>query len=74
MHFGPYDFVQISPACGPTIYQIMYGAEETLDFRCQHHQLNIKLPIFAVNLMLKLFCVTVANADIESLKSLHTFL
>ena len=32
--FGPNDFVQISPACGPNTYQIMYG--ETLDFRCQH--------------------------------------
>ena len=28
--------------------------------------------IFAVNLPLKLFRATVANADIESLKSLHT--
>ena len=30
--------------------------------------------IFAVNLPLKLFPATVANADIGSLKSLHTFL
>ena len=30
--------------------------------------------IFAVNLPLKLFRAAVANADIESLKSLHTFL
>ena len=39
---------------------------------------NIKCPIgksiFAVNLPLKLFRSNVANADIESLKSLHTFL
>ena len=39
---------------------------------------NIKCPIgnqfFAVNLSLKLFLATVANADIGSLKSLHTFL
>ena len=39
---------------------------------------NIKYPIgksiFAVNLSLKLFRAVVANADIESLKSLHTFL
>ena len=38
---------------------------------------NIKCPIgksiFAVNLPLKLFRATVANADIESLKFLHTF-
>ena len=31
---GAYDFVQISPACGPNTHQIMYG--ETLDFQCQH--------------------------------------
>ena len=30
--------------------------------------------IFAVNLPLKLFRATIANADIESLKFLHTFL
>ena len=39
---------------------------------------KIKYPIgksiFAVNLPLKLFPATVANADIGSLKSLHTFL
>ena len=34
--FGPYDFVQISQACGSNTYQIMYG--ETLDFQCQHQQ------------------------------------
>ena len=28
--FEKYDFVQISPACGPNTYQIMYG--EILDF------------------------------------------
>ena len=39
---------------------------------------NMKYPIekafFAVNFPLKLFPATVANADIGSLKSLHTFL
>ena len=34
--FGPYDFVQISPACGPNTYQIMYV--EALDFQCQNQQ------------------------------------
>ena len=34
VEFGPYNFVQIPPACGPNFYQIMYG--ETLDFQCQH--------------------------------------
>ena len=56
------NFVQILTACGPNTYQIWY----------------IKYPIgksiFAVNLLLKLFLATVANADIGSLKSLHTFL
>ena len=36
IYFGPYDFVQISPASGPNTYQIMYG--ETLDFQCQYQQ------------------------------------
>ena len=33
VYFVPCDFVQISPACGPNTYQIMY--EEILDFQCQ---------------------------------------
>ena len=36
VYFGPYDFVQILPACGPNTYQIMYG--ETLDFQYQSQQ------------------------------------
>ena len=36
VHFGQYDLVQISPARGPSTYQIMYG--ETSDFQCQHWQ------------------------------------
>ena len=35
--FGPYDFVQIAPACDLSTYQIMYG--ETLDFPCHQQQL-----------------------------------
>ena len=34
--FGPYDIVQISPACDPNTYQIIYG--ETLDLKCQYQQ------------------------------------
>ena len=34
--FGPCNFVQILPACGPNTYQIVYG--ETLDFQYQHQQ------------------------------------
>ena len=33
----------------------------------------VSVTIFAVNLPLKLFCATVANPDIGSLKSLHAF-
>ena len=33
VYFIIYDFVQISPASGSNIKQIMYG--ETLDFQCQ---------------------------------------
>ena len=29
VYFGPYDFVQISPACGTNIFKGMYG--DTLD-------------------------------------------
>ena len=36
VNFGSYDFVQITPACDPNMYQIIYG--ETLDFQSQHHQ------------------------------------
>ena len=37
-------------------------------------QYLIETSIFAVNMTLKLFRVTIAYADIGSLKSLHTFL
>ena len=51
----------------------MYG--ETLDFQIGSNG-NIKYPsgklIFAVNLPLKLFPITIANANIKRLKSLHT--
>ena len=57
-------------------YQIMFG--ETLDFQCRHQQWEHKMPDrkinFSVNLPLNLFRATVANVDIESPKSLHTFL
>ena len=69
VYFGSYTFVQISPACGPNTYQIMYVSNSNG---------NIKYPIgksiFAVNLPLKLFPATIAYAEIESLKSLHKFL
>ena len=68
--------VRLVTALGPNTYHIMYG--EILDFQCQHQQwwqkCKIGKSIFAVNLPLKLFRATVANADIRSLKSLHIFL
>ena len=58
VQFKPYDFVLISPTCGPnTYYQIMFG--ETLDFHyVSTNNGNIKCSI----------------ADIGSLKFYHTFL
>ena len=48
------------------------------DFNISIRKSNIKYPIeksvFGANLKLKLFPATVANADIGSLKSFHTFL
>ena len=58
---------------------IMYG--KTLEFQGQHKQLKDKYSIgksfffssfFAVNLQLKLFPLTITNADIGKLKYLHT--
>ena len=74
VNFRPYGFVHISPACDLMWSKhLLYG--ETLDFPCQHYG-NIKCPIgkwiFAINLELKLFRATVANAKIGSLESLPT--
>ena len=41
--------------------------------RCGYLKYPIGTSIFAVNLTLKLFRVTVADSYIESLKSLHAF-
>ena len=52
--------------------------ERLQTFNVSIRKSNIKYPIeksiFAANLPLKLFPATVANANIGSLKSLHTFL
>ena len=67
-YFVLYGFIKNSPACGSNAYQIMYR-----DFRLTMLASlygNIKCPIgksiFLVNLPLKLFCATVANADAGS--------
>ena len=44
VHFLPYNFVQISPACSPNAYQIMYGELfQTSDVSVSNG--NIKCPI-----------------------------
>ena len=54
----------------------MYG--DTLDFQYQHQQLYYKIPDLKINFYskfaVKLFPTVVANDDVGSLKSLHTFL
>ena len=51
VHFGQYDLVQISPACSPNTYQIMYG--ETLDLQCKHLQRQHG-KVFKANLLQKI--------------------
>ena len=73
--FRPYDFVQILPECGPNTYNVW----RDLRLPMSASAMVTKMPdrenqVFAVNLPLKLFRATVASADIESQKSLHTFL
>ena len=43
----PYNFVQVSPACGPNTYQTMYG--DALDFQCQRQQKEHKMPDQKIN-------------------------
>ena len=50
----------------------MYG-ETTVDISNGNIKYPIRKSIFALNLPLKLFPATGANAEIESLKFLHTF-
>ena len=71
-----YDFVQISPACGPNTYQIIYE-ETSKDYSTTNVSVsngNIKRQIgksiFAVDLPLERFRSTFANADTGSKKSL----
>ena len=69
MSFGLCDFVQISPACGPNTYYVWR------DFRLPMSALatvagksfNGKFTVFD-----QVFFITIADADIGSLKSLHT--
>ena len=71
-YFIPYDFVQISPACGPNTYLIMYGETSNVSISNGNIKCLILKSISAVNVPLKLFCVTLANADTGILKSLRT--
>ena len=65
-----------SQACDPNTYQMMFGETYTSNVSISNG--NIKCPIgksiFVVKLPLKLIPATVAIADVESIKSLHTFL
>ena len=69
-----FSFVQISQPRGPNTYQIIYL--ETLDFQCRYQQWLYKVPdrkiIFCSKFAVKTLPATVANANIGSLKSLHT--
>ena len=63
LHFETYDLVQCSPACKPNTYQLMYG--------------ETRLPVSAFATVAKFifrstFYVTITDAAIESLKSIHT--
>ena len=72
--FAPYDLVQISAACGPYLSNNVWRYFWTSNIWVSNG--NIKCPIgkliFAVNLPLQLFRVTVANFDTGSLKFFHT--
>ena len=68
--------VQTSPACGANTYQIMFGGIRTFNVSISNGNIKclIGKSIFALNMPLKFFRATIANTDIESLNSLHTFL
>ena len=55
--------------------KILYSLDHTILFKFHQHVVQIKYligkSIFAVNLTLKLFPATIANADFGSLKFLH---
>ena len=67
---------KISPAGGPSTYQIIHI--ETLDFHFQHQQWYHKMPGWKINFCGKLAVKTllcyVAYADIGSVKSLNTII
>ena len=67
----PRNFAQISPGCAPNTYQwrrdFRLPMSESVMAICP-----IEKAIFAVNLPLKLFRVTVAKTDTGSVKTLHT--
>ena len=71
MQFGPFDFVQISLASGANIF--MYG--ETLDFQdlSDFRLVSISNANYCKQTISdRVFYVTIADADVGSLKSLHT--
>ena len=67
VYFEPFDFVKISPACGPKTYQFRIVGISNSNIKCP-----IGKWIFVINLELKIFRAIVANAIIWSLKALPT--
>ena len=76
VYFRPYDFAQILPHVVQILNQIMYGeTSQASNVSISNGNIiicTIGKFIFAVNLPLNLFLATVANADIGSVKFLHT--
>ena len=61
--FEPHDLLQISPACGPNTYNnVKRGFRLSMSFSAMVTY-QIGKSMFAVNMPLKVFHVTVANAD-----------
>ena len=61
---------QNSPACDPSIYQMMYGV--TLDFQCQRREWSHEIgkSIVPVNLPLKLLLLQMLTLEVKIL-SIH---
>ena len=80
VHFGPYDLVQTSLECSSNTYQIMWSNNTWRDFwppvsafvTVARKNLNDKFT--AKRFLEQTFYVTITDANIGSLKSLHTLL
>ena len=66
-------YVQIPPACVPNTYNVWRDLASSVSISNGNIKCPIGKSILAVNLSLKLFHATIADADFGSLKCLHTF-